>query len=620
LTGAAAVNGTGNTLANTLTGNVAANVLNGGAGADNLTGGAGNDTYVVDNVGDVVTEAVSAGTDLVQASITYTLGANVENLTLTGAAAINATGNTLANALTGNAAANVLDGGTGADTLAGGAGNDTYVVDNAADVVTEAPASGTDVVQASISYVLPADVENLALTGAVNLNATGNGLANVLTGNVAGNVLNGQAGNDSMSGGAGNDTYIVDAAGDVVTEGAGAGTDAVQSAITYVLGVNVENLTLTGAAVINGTGNTLNNAITGNAAANTLDGAAGADALAGGAGDDIYVVDNAGDTVTEATSAGVDRVQSSITHTLASNVEYLTLAGAAAINGTGNVLDNWLQGNNADNSLDGSAGHDTLWGGLGNDALQGGTGNDELQGGIGNDTLADTGGSNVLDAGAGIDTLTGSTSGDVLIGAVGADVITTGGGADVVAFDKGDGADVVNASTGTDDTLSLGGGLAYGDLKLRKTGLDLILDASNGDQITFRNWYQTGVNNKSVLNLQIVADAMAAFDPASPDPMLDKRVVNFNFANIVGAFDAALLADPTMTSWSMTNALAANLLSGSDTAAIGGDFAYDYGHRASLSGIGAVAGQAVLAGIGFGSVAQALQAPAALYSGTVRLQ
>ena len=336
LTGTANLNGTGNALANSLTGNAGDNILDGQAGADTMAGGLGNDSYVVDNVGDVVIENASEGTDTVLAAISYTLGANVENLTLTGTANLNGTGNSLANSLTGNAGDNILDGRAGADTMAGGLGNDSYVVDNVGDVVIENASEGTDTVLAAISYTLGANVENLTLTGTANLNGTGNALANSLTGNAGDNILDGGAGADTMAGGLGNDSYVVDNVGDVVIENASEGTDTVLAAISYTLGANVENLTLTGTANLNGTGNALANSLTGNAGDNILDGQAGADTMAGGLGNDSYVVDNVGDVVIENASEGTDTVLAAISYTLGANVENLTLTGTANLNGTGN--------------------------------------------------------------------------------------------------------------------------------------------------------------------------------------------------------------------------------------------------------------------------------------------
>ena len=324
-TGAGNFAGTGNGLDNVITGGTGNDTLNGGAGADTLIGGTGNDTYVVDSAGDIVTEGAGAGTDLVQTTLAnYVIAANVENLTFTGTGDFTATGNSLDNIITGGigndtlsgAAGNdtlvsgggndTLDGGTGNDAMTGGTGNDIYVVDSATDTISELLGEGTDTVQTTLaSFTLGANVENLTYTGAAAFTGTGNGLDNILTGGTAANILNGGAGNDTlvggalndtldggtgndaMTGGAGNDTYVVDSAGDVVTEGVGAGTDTVQSTLAaYTLSANVENLTLTGAGSINGTGNTLANILTGNTGNNILDGGAGADTLSGGGGTD----------------------------------------------------------------------------------------------------------------------------------------------------------------------------------------------------------------------------------------------------------------------------------------------------------------------------------------------
>ena len=464
-------------------GTTGADSLIGTTGAEQLTGLAGNDTYTVNNVGDIVVEALNAGTDLVSASVSYTLSANVENITLTGTAALNATGNTLNNTLTGNAGNNILDGGAGADTMVGGAGNDTYIVDNAADITTEAASAGTDLVQSSITWTLATNLENLTLTGTAVINGTGNTVANVLTGNAADNVLNGGAGNDTMVGGAGNDTYVVDVATDVVTELANEGTDTVQSGVAVTLGANVENLTLTGTTAINGTGNILDNILTGNSANNTLTGGAGNDTLnggtgndtmVGGTGNDIYVVNVSTDVVTELANEGTDTVQSGVTLTLGANVENLTLTGTTAINGTGNTLDNVITGNSGINTLTGGAGNDTLNGGAGADALVGGTGNDTY----------------MLGRGFGIDTITEND--------------TTVGNIDIARFDTG---------------------IATDQLWFVKTGNNLEVSIiGTTDKFVMSNWYLGNQyhteqfktsDGKTLLDSQVqnLVSAMAGFAP-----------------------------------------------------------------------------------------------------------
>jgi len=275
----------GNDVANRLSSGAGNDRLDGRAGADILTGGVGNDTYVVDNASDFASEAVGGGTDLVESSVTYTLRANVENLTLTGTANINGAGNELNNVLRGNAGNNSLNGLLGADIMYGGLGDDIYVFDDVGDRTFDT--GGHDRVQSAVQHTLQNGIEDLFLTGSASVNGAGNSLDNSLNGNSGNNMLNGLAGADTMRGGDGNDIYIVDNTGDVVQESsATGGDDRVQSSVAFTLGGNLEDLYLTGAGNIGGTGNGLDNEINGNGANNDLNGLDGADTLRGGAGAD----------------------------------------------------------------------------------------------------------------------------------------------------------------------------------------------------------------------------------------------------------------------------------------------------------------------------------------------
>ncbi|MCE3605496.1 putative Ig domain-containing protein [Massilia sp. P8910] len=533
----------------------------------------------------------------------FDLVVSVKNLTLTGTAGADqlngGAGNDILNGLDGNDKLNggggndTMDGGLGTDTMTGGAGDDVYVFDLAADVAVEAANEGNDTVKSSVSTVLGNNIEALTLTGTAPVNATGNALNNVLTGNSGDNTLDGGGGADILNGGSGNDLYIVDNVGDIVNEGNYVGVDTVQTGLNYELGPYLDNLTLTGSLAVDGKGNAGNNVIKGNANNNVLDGGTGADAISGGAGNDTYIVDNAGDTVVELANEGIDTVKSGVSSTLSANIEALFLTGVNGISGTGNALNNLLVGNGANNVLNGDAGDDLL------------------QGGAGLDTLTDTLGNNLLDGGAGNDTLTAGVGREMLIGGVGNDVIVTGDGADIIAFNRGDGQDVVNASTGKDNTVSLGKGVLYADLLFKKTANDLVLVTGAAEQITFKDWYAAPAN-RSVANLQVVIEGGSDYDAASASKLNNKKVEQFNFDGLAGAFDAARTANPALTSWALSSSLLNFYLSGSDTAALGGDLAYQYARTGNLSSMSMLPAGALLSSPAFGVTAQPLQAGSAL--------
>jgi Ca2+-binding RTX toxin-like protein len=351
LTGATNIDGTGNALANILTGNDGGNtldggdgadqllgglgaddlvggaggdMLDGGTGADQMAGGTGDDTYVVDNLSDLVTEVGGEGSDRIRASVSLTLSADVENLELTGSGNIDGTGNGLANHMTGNSGDNLLSGGGGGDIIRGASGLDDLNGDDGNDQLLGGDGND-ELYGGAANDILQGNADDDTLYG-------GAGLDN-LDGGTGSDVLNGEAGNDKLLGGDGDDQLFG--------------------------GDNNDQLT----------------------------GGAGADTLTGGLGDDTYFVDDLSDTLVEALGEGNDVVKASVTWILGDNIERLVLDGSGDIDGTGNALANQITGNAGANSLDGAGGNDLINGGLGADTLIGGLGADTLIGGGGSDTF-----------------------------------------------------------------------------------------------------------------------------------------------------------------------------------------------------------------------------------------
>jgi trimeric autotransporter adhesin len=371
------------------------------------------------------------------------------------------------------------------NTQTGTSGDDVYTIDHVDDLINPGPGGGVDLAISTVSYALPEGVSNLTLTGMLGADLRGNSQSNVLTGNAGDNVFNDRAswgtgefgpvrGADTMVGGAGDDTYYLNGysattssyydpyTNDTVIENAGEGVDTIISDTflgqvqenveryidTYGYGTwtssNVNGTTILGRTI---TGNGLDNEIlvtgggtqTGDVGSSVgrawvgsvirIDGGAGADTMAGSHDDTTYVVDNVGDVVVEFSTYSTDTVESSVSYALGSNLENLVLTGSGTISGTGNTLNNQLDGstNTAANVLTGGLGDDTYVLGAGDTFVE--------NAGEGFDTVVlkggSIGGTYRLGDYANIEALTvdiefplNSASGPTLIGTSGNDVLT----------------------------------------------------------------------------------------------------------------------------------------------------------------------------------------------------
>jgi Ca2+-binding RTX toxin-like protein len=496
----------GNGGADTLNGLAGNDILDGGAGNDSLIGGAGNDemsgglgndTFFADDLGDVVIENPGEGTDTVQTILnTYTLSANVETLTFTGAGAFTGTGNGGNNTINGGASNDVLsgaggddtlNGNAGADTLNGEAGNDSLNggADNdilnggigndalnggAGDDVldgglgADALVGGTGIDTASYANEGAAMFVDLTAgtarrgSAAAAIEDTLNGVENVtagsgadgLTGSAAANVLRGGAGNDVLLGLAGADTISGDEGDDAITGGTGndtlIGGDG-NDTFTYNFGDGADN-------VDGGAGlDTLN--IIGTATANTLDVIWNGSSLTnfeGGSLTSVEAVVNLGggtDTLTYAGSTS----PVSVNLAAGSASGFSSIAGVESV--TGGSGNDTLVGNSAANTLSGGAGNDSLTG----------TGNDALIGGAGDDTYNAVFGDAITEAaGAGIDTVFTSSATFTLANNVdnltftGAGGFTGTGNAQDNVITGGAGSDILSGAGGSDQLIGGGGG------------------------------------------------------------------------------------------------------------------------------------------------------------------
>lgn len=538
-------------------------VLDGGAGADLLAGGSGNDTYIVDNVADSIVEKAGEGIDTVKASVSFTLVDQVENLILTGSAAINAKGNQLDNHLTGNSGNNRLDGGTGADTMAGGSGDDVYLVDQAGDKVIELIGGGNDSVITGMDYQLAENVENLIQTGNANLAGKGNTLKNLISGNAGNNTLSGgdnddtligNLGNDLLDGGSGNDLYLFNKGDGLDRIADSSGIDRLR----FGAGLTFDNATI---RIVNS--GIVNNGTASTAQIRFLD--VSGDEIVGQGIDFAVRTDQCGNPLSALEEFEFSDGSVRSFDDLLVSVKTLR-ASPNQRDITGGRNDEIIIGSAQPNPINAGSGHDAIYAGVGKDSISAGNGNDFIAGGKGEDT------------------------------------INTGNGKNIVAFNRGDGRDTLLTSAGALNTLSLGGGINLNDLSLQHVGKDLVIGLGRSDSMTLRDWY-AGNANRNLVNLQIIHETTV-------NRTTTLQADQFDFRNIVAQFDSATASRTMSSSWSLMKAKLDTHLGGdlgvNNKAAIGGDLSFDYAVNHDFTLSESAAGD-VLRNPAFGVLAQSHQ-------------
>ena len=426
----------------------------GSSGADSITAGSGNDT-IVGAQNDTLLDG-NGGTDTLQAGANFTSTSdgqiiNIEQVTLTAAAALDLANQTEGFTVNGSSGADSITGGSGTDAISAGAGDDTIVA-AANDTLLDGGAD-TDTLQLGADFTSSSDgqivnIEKVVLAAAAVLN-----LAN----QTEGLTITGSSGADSITGGSGNDT-IVGAQNDVLLAGGG-GYDTLQVGANFTSSsdaqiANIGQVMLTSAVAVNLANQTEALFIQGSSGDDTITGGAGADSIFAGSGDDT-IVGAQNDTLFFG-GLGTNTLQLGANFTSTSDgqlvaIEKVTLTAAAVLNLANQTEDIYITGSSGDDIIFGGAGNDLIIGGLGNDTVSYASAGSAVTAILAN--LTATGGAG-FDTLGNIENVIGSAYDDVLGGDVGNNVLEGGLGNDFMA--GGLGIDTVSyASAGSGVTVSL---------------------------------------------------------------------------------------------------------------------------------------------------------------------